>query len=463
MIRQLQVLDTLNIAKAKIVEGGSFYLKEQFGTYYTANDTIGQYMFYHLPLKNVILPESVVQIDANAFDGSSSLEKVTVGANTKALGNSVFSGCGQLTDVVLPEGLQTIGDFCFSQCSALSELPLPESLTTIGDYVFYFCMNLNNLSLPQNLKSIGNHAFFNCTKFTEVTIPASVTEIGGCAFDRCPNLAAINVNADNKTYASADGILFDKPFTTVIRCPVGKKISTYTFPETVRIIAPYSFYETALESIEIPDEVHTVGMAAFTSCESLTKAKLPANMTEIPAELFSMSYALAEVNIPEKVVSIGKEAFMACALTEVILPEGLKQLVEAAFFSNKNLQKVTLPSTLTLIENSVFYGDESLKEITSFAAVPPTLIEPASVFDEVNVSEVTLTVPAGSVDSYKAAEGWKDFNIKADVSGINEIEPVETVQPESYYEISGRSIKNPANGIFIVRSADGTVSKQIIK
>lgn len=462
-IRCLASLEILDMAKTRIVKGGSFYLSTGFGTFYTSDDAVGEYMFFSLKLKKVTLPESVTSIKENAFQDAIALEAVTVGASTKEIGNSAFSGCGHLTEVILPSGLQSLGTFCFSQCSSLADISLPASLKTLEMGAFYFCVTLNNLTLPSSLESIGNLAFFNCASFTEITIPASVTSIGEHAFDRCSKLGAIKVDADNERFTAVDGVLYDKALETVIRFPVGKKETSFTFAATVKAIAPYAFYETALESVAIPDNVETVGEGAFLDCAGLTKATVSAGMSEIPNGCFGRCYALAEVVIPEGIKSVGTEAFIACALTEIRFPEGLKSIGEAAVWDNKKLQTVYLPSTLTAILEGAFYNDLALKEVSCLAVVPPTLDEPATIFSGVDLGSVTLHVPEASFARYQAAAVWQDFDIKADLSGIYSIAADDASLTKEYYDLSGRRIEHPTEGIFIVRTSDGAVRKVVIR
>jgi hypothetical protein len=92
------------------------------------------------------------------------------------------------------------------------------------------------LNIPELIQGlpvtiIGDYAFFNCGNLTSITIPSSVTVIGGdAAFFGCFNLTSINVDSRNNTYASVDGVLFDKDIKTLIKYPAGKDNETYTIP-----------------------------------------------------------------------------------------------------------------------------------------------------------------------------------------------------------------------------------------
>ena len=76
---------------------------------------------------------------------------------------------------------------------------------------------------------------------------------------------------------------------------------------------------------------------------TITKCDDKAETVEIPAEIDGLP-----------VTKIGATAFYGCALTSVIIPEGVTEIASGAFWHSKNLTEVSLPSTLTTIEGFAF-------------------------------------------------------------------------------------------------------------
>lgn len=72
-------------------------------------------------LKTIQFPPSLKYIGANAFDGCSSLEKISL-PGLDRIDNSAFSGCTSLKEVRIPSTLQNIGDGAFSGCSNLADI-----------------------------------------------------------------------------------------------------------------------------------------------------------------------------------------------------------------------------------------------------------------------------------------------------------------------------------------------------
>ena len=76
----------------------------------------------------------------------------------------------------------------------------------------------------KNVTSIKSGAFDQCKTLQEITIPSGITSLGmNTPFTKCPALTAIHVAAGNQSYASDDGVLFNKDQTKLIRCPQGKE------------------------------------------------------------------------------------------------------------------------------------------------------------------------------------------------------------------------------------------------
>jgi hypothetical protein len=52
--------------------------------------------------------------------------------------------------------------------------------------------------------------------------------------------------------------------------------------------------------------------------------------------------------------------------------------------------------------------------VTNYCSEPQSI--DYTVFQGTNISSGTLRVPAGSVNAYKAAEGWKDFKTIVEIN-----------------------------------------------
>lgn len=217
--------------------------------------------------------------------------------------------------VIIQEGVTYIGDATFWQCYCLTKITIPSSVTRIGDCAFYACSSLTNISLPDSITSIGFNAFYNCSQLTSMIIPKNVVSIGDTAFMECSNLKEITVETENTTYASEDGVLFNKEKTELIVCPEKKKgkEGKYKIPNTVTNIKDCAFVSCVeLSDIEIPDNVKTIGKSAFASCRSLTDAVIPNSVMSIGESAFYRCTSLVSVVFSDNITEIERGTFDSC-------------------------------------------------------------------------------------------------------------------------------------------------------
>ena len=120
-------------------------------------------------------------------------EEYTVPQGTSSIKAGAFANCQNLKAIMLNNDLKLIGDSAFSGCEALKEITLSSSLEKIGSYAFSNCYQLSNVALPNNTKEIGDYAFRNCRNLSEITLPEGLITIGNAAFSSCRNLSIISL------------------------------------------------------------------------------------------------------------------------------------------------------------------------------------------------------------------------------------------------------------------------------
>jgi len=454
-------LKELDLSEANIVEGGGPYYTTSYNAYYTANDTVGPYMFHWLYLTKIALPNSAVYLGEEALSENEDLTEVIIGSGIKAFDDMVFSYCESLEEITIPGNVEDLGGYTFSMCNALTTVNLNEGLKRIGEVCFYFCTLLEDITLPNTLEVLGQQAFFNCQSLPQINIPASVDSIGMGPFNRCYSLTSIDVDEESEYFCDVDGVLYSKDMTKLYRAPIGKEYGDFTIPESVVEIAYAAFDECAgLTSLTMGDNVTTMDTGVFADCKNLTTVKLSKALTEIPGGTFFGCNVLADITWPETITEIGSSAFLSCrGLTTLEIPEGCTYIADGGFYGCTSLETVTLPATLEKVDDVAFYGCTALKSITCYATVPPSCPW-GNPFEEVDVTTCALYVPAASVEDYKEAEYWKEFLING-IAGINDV-LVDGGEP-IYYDLSGRILTEPQPGINIVRMPNGTTHKVIIK
>lgn len=249
---------------------------------------IGPYLFqYCYALTSVIIRGNVTDIGTFAFQDCISLSSITLPNSLQYIDNYAFQGCSKLQSIVIPQQVTRIGSFAFQGCSSLTSITLPEALQHIELSTFQDCTKLESVTIPNSVISIDRLAFSGCSSLTSITIPGLVSSIDVESFKECTGLKEIEVVEDNLYYASSDGVLYNKEYSALLFCPIGK--TSLTIPESVERIGSRAFsYCTGLTSITIPQFVSRIEESAFLGCNGLQEIYvLPVLPPEIKSNTFN--------------------------------------------------------------------------------------------------------------------------------------------------------------------------------
>ncbi len=358
----------------------------------TTPPTLEDQVFEYVPKS---IPVYVPKESVDAYKATSGWNYFTniKGASSGSCGENVN---WDLTDGVLTiSGTGPMNNFTIStipwngERASIVSIIIEDGVTTIGNYAFLYCDGLTSVMIGNSVTSIGVSAFYDCDGLTSVTIPNSVTSIGQSAFCQCYGLTSVTIG------------------------------------NSVTSIGDQAFMNCfSLTSVTIPNSVTSIGNEAFYGCGSLTSfnvASENSNYSSLDGVLFNKDKTIliqypahkeGAYTIPNSVTNIGKSAFIYCdGLTSVMIGNSVTNIGESAFSYCTGLTSVTIGNSVTSIGWSAFASCEGLTKITCEATTPPTLED--QVFEYVPKS-IPVYVPAESVELYKAADGWKEMNIKAE-------------------------------------------------
>ena len=365
-------------------------------------------------------------------DDITSFNELQYFTSLTAIESFAFSSMSELTEITFPSSLTTIGSFAFQSCSSLTNLVIPEGVTSIESFAFQNYTGI--VTLPTTLTSISSVSFQNAqgAKVSWPEPPAALTQDFYSAFgsqrdkllyvplgsydiyDDTPtwwafdireygnilfadaNVKAICVDAANGWDTNGDGELSAEEALAVT------SIGT-VFSESIAHTAITSFNELKFfrSLTEIP-------AYAFSKCTNLASVVLPKSITSIDTYAFWKS-GLTAIDIHKEVTTIGGYAFDQCtSLATVNLPSyGLETIGSNAFSGTTALERITIPSTVTSM-NDAFQGS-GLKYVTVYWGGEWT--DPLAISENTFTSRTTATlfVPEGTVEEYKAAQYWKDF------------------------------------------------------
>jgi hypothetical protein len=340
--------------------------------------TIGERAFTCCPLLNyVIIGNNVMSIGDMAFSSSSttitSIEVAADNAHYCSMDGVLFNNDktaimlypqGRQGAYMIPNSVKTIEKRAFSYCVGLTDITIHNSVEVIEKSTFFGCIGLTSVTIPNSVWNIMEYAFARCVGLTSITIPKNVTVIEKNVFVGCEKQMSIDVDADNERYCSLDGVLFNKDKTTLIHYPSGKH-GSYKILGSVTSIGEYAFREcVGLTSVTIHNGVTSVGNSAFMGCTGLTS-----------------------VIIPNSVTTVGVGIFSGCAsLMSIIVKNTTPPQICNKCNTNKIIFKFTFPD-----------------------------------YKNTDASNACLYVPESSIEAYRVAEEWNEYNC------VNAIIPDEPI------------------------------------
>lgn len=269
------------------------------------------------------IPEGVTSIDDWAFQANDILEQVQFSDTVQSIGEHAFYQCNKLTDVTIPSNVVEMGCDVFMDCSALMRATLPDNWTEVPEGIFYNCKSLKYVHIPADAQVIGEGAFSECEQLMKLTIPAGVTEIGEDALYGCTGLQEIDVDKNNSSYLSEDGVLFNKAQSELLLYPTSNARTSYGVPGGVAKIDDNAFLGNKnLKNIYLPNTLIEIGNHAFSGCESLTELVVP-NRTRVVGECaFSGCEKLHRVAFAGEAMSLDEQCFVGDTVTVYFLAQG---------------------------------------------------------------------------------------------------------------------------------------------
>lgn len=465
------VTASLNFADSTLTISGTGAMQN-----FTSNNQ--PYSIYRSIIKKVIIQDKITSIGNNAFTDCSNLTSITnLNPTPQTINTNVFSGiilsnvtlnvsCGILyqqasvwrnfgtiigdnnncpnsweigspnaadviatlsfTDSILTiSGIGAMQDFAYNGTyynyrSIIKNVIIQDGVATIGNSAFSYCNNLASITIPESVVTIGYGAFGACSSLKEIAIPKSVTSINNAAFGACSALTAINVDVNNLSYCSVDGILYNKAKSEVLVCPLAKE-----------------------GSVDIPDGVITIWAASFQNCSKLTSIFIPSSVsiienangsTDNKPFIGCSSLASIDVSVNNATYSSidgvlynkEKTKLLICPTKKerVIIPNSVTQIEGLAFAWCEELNFVSIPNSVINIEWNPFHNDTNLDTVEVFWR-EASKIPPYSTIGYIGTN--VLSVPAGTKELYQSVDGWKKLNI---VERASSLEESTTIEPE---------------------------------
>lgn len=251
----------------------------------------------------------------------------------------------------------------FGNCSSLVSITLPEGITRFGVWTFGRCYALKELTLPAGVVDVGITTFYECTSLEKlVCLPTVPPQCGQSFLTRSKDGWIVVPKESVEAYKAADGW----------------KEYAHRIVSADEIESPaISFKDPAVKAICV-EQWDKDGDGELSEREA--------------ACVSSLGRAFLD---NREITSFDELAYFT----------GLTAVDDWAFYNCAALKSVVLPESVTSIGACAFYFSTSLGRLTCLAPNPPACGENFLTFTK----DGWIVVPEGSVDRYKAADGWKDY------------------------------------------------------
>ena len=333
-----------------------------------------------------MVPDGITSIADGAFKNNTKVKQIVLPNTVKTIGAEAFYNCSSLESINVPEGLTRIEDRTFYQCTKLASFAFPSTLKYIGSQAFMECRALETVTLNEGLTQMRSEAFKYCTVLQTLSLPSTLEVIPEKAFYYCSNLQNIQWAEGVKTIGQGAFAYAN--------------LGILVLPNSIERIESEAFQYAGVTNIVFGENIELIGNGAFSSMY-YTK--------DVYCHLKSISFKNTDrFNFAFDVVDrLGQEKPDKCKKLKTIGGEA---------FSGGSFSTLTLPDTLQTIENYAFESvSTGTLNIYCDAITPPTIGE--RTFDykyayasgynrESGKRRLKVYVVSGSEEAYKKAGGW---------------------------------------------------------
>ena len=364
-------LDNYNLYNSSDIISDDFIVKAGVATKYTGNKSIvvvpegvtelAPCLFWdNQVIKEVILPDTLVNISGDTFYNSSNLRKVNIPKNVKFMGNNPFAGCPNI--------------------EVNNESPyfnLVDGVLYNRDFtrLIYYPISKKDdrYEIKEGCRILGKHSFYLCDNLKEVIIPSSIIKLENNPFSGCTKINLVN---KSDYYHIDDSVIYDKDYSSVIGCLNSINTDCLVLKDVKRICRNSFWNCKGIRKIVLPKTLESIGYNPFVSCSNIEFESNSENYMVYDNALYTADksklvcypakYAIGDIYLPDEVITLERGAFSGCDRMTNIHLHNVSIISKTCFTNCNSLEKVYCSDLVTYIGEWAFAHCTNLKEVSVY-------------------------------------------------------------------------------------------------
>lgn len=359
--------------------------------------------------------------------------EIIEGLPVAVIGKGAFENHKEIEEIILPDSVEEIQEKAFAGCEKLSYFILPGKVKSLGKETFFMCDGLRGITFLAKDAKYQIEEFSTCRQLRYITVNMEIRSIGEEVKEEVSKWEKrekfqVEIQENHVVITDYAGMKEDEVITEKRSVFIPEIINGYPVCQIGKDMEEQEEYLQKgafagceeIEAVHFPPSVKKIGTGAFYHCTSLKHLTLPKGIRQLGKDSFRECAGLISVNVQAKEIEIGKKAFWGCKRLEAasIWAESIKAgqgcfeecgLLKALFFH---------------CDREVIFWEDSKEKLGNKELVMAALGEKDRQFSceyEINEKEQTI-----SIVKYTGEE--ENVNVPGFLSGL----PVAEIKEEAF-------------------------------
>lgn len=264
--------------------------------------------------------------------------------------------------------------------NAVFKITLTDTVLTVDDTAHIankILAEYTEVYIPEGITALSEDCLSSFDHISVIHLPSTLETVTARSFGYLP-IEEIVVHPDNKLLCSVNGVLYNKDLSDLIYYPKNRSTEGFTTPDSVITIESGAFagvknlrYFTATKNVTTLEKgcftnasvenvdlsachrLYTIPSLCFTLCRNLKTVLLPHNLKAIKKLAFDVTSTITELELPDSIEKLGRNALSRNSLQKIKLPKNLKVLGDRVFAGCKDLVSLDLSMVKSIHKKAI--------------------------------------------------------------------------------------------------------------